>query len=188
MTDAKVENTCFSGGAEGADTLFGVLAEAAGHNVVHYHFRPNKAKQKNVKVLSEFHLIQSDPYLIDANKYIKRKFPTRSLDVDNLLRRNYYQIEASQRIYAATTIGDNGIPLGGTAWAVMMGILKGINEVYVYDQAYSAWCKFKGYDKSKKLVKWTKATGIPAPEGLYTGIGSRALTEDAVAAIHRLYA
>src|SRR4051812_27476324 len=113
------QSVCYSGGAEGADTLFGEFAEAAGHAVIHYHFRSNKAKLKHHKILSEFYLLQADPYLQDANKYIRRKYPTRTVDVDNLLRRNYWQIFDSTKIYAVTTLADRGIPLGGTAWAIV---------------------------------------------------------------------
>ena len=100
-------NICLSGGAVGADTTFGNCAESVGHTVVHYVFHGMRTKCKNGLIFVEQeNLLKADPYLKQANKILKRRFPTSSGYVNNLLRRNYYQVKETKRVYAVSSISD----------------------------------------------------------------------------------
>jgi hypothetical protein len=173
----------FSGGAPGADQLFGKLAKAAGHKVVHFSFEGHHEGIENRFPLSIRNLLVADTYLQDANKLLQRTFPTKTSDVNNLLRRNYYQVYDTERVYAATELDEKGRPKGGTAWAVVMAIQLSVPEIYVFD---TVWKKFSHLDKNRLIWEINKPT---RPQGKYTGIGSRPknLSPEAIQAITDLY-
>lgn len=179
-------NICYSGGAKpfqgfaSADLIFGECAEKAGHQVVHFSFKGHRHGQIHYKQLTEEQLMEADPWLRKANKILKRTYPTSSEHTNALLQRNYHQIKETKRIYAASTINDKGLVDGGTAWAVYMGILLNVPEIYVYDQVREDW--FSWIDSG-----WWALNEIPKPERKYTGIGTRKLTEIGVRAIKELY-
>lgn len=142
----KSSDIMLSGGAEGADTVFGKAAEKAGHQVVHWSFPKHKSKLKsNLVQLTEDHLVSVDPYIIRANKSIIRKFPTNSNYTNNLLRRNYYQVRWSESVYAVSKFDDNSKSLlkvdGGTAWACQM-----YADRFLYDREDWSICKMYLYD------------------------------------------
>lgn len=177
-------DVCYSGGSKGADKLFGECAEAAGHEVVHggfgNHFSP--CKKETIRQLPYVELVKADPHLKKCNERLQRTFPTRSEYVNNLLRRNYFQIIYSDRIYAATAMNDDYVPFGGTAWAILMGIDRGIKEVYVFDWGKDKWFFYNGYTWNEIELK-----DIPHPYGKYAGIGSSELPENGQQAIRDLY-
>lgn len=185
-----IENICYSGGAVGADTLFTECAEKVNHNFINYIFEKHHSKCKNLHTLKHEELILADDDLIKANKTIKRRFPTSNPFVNSLLRRNWWQIKETERVYAVAKIGYDGIVKGGTSWAVQLAIDKCLPEIYIYDfdntgerigqNCWKTWDAFEGW----KQIDFDK---IPKPFGKYTGIGSRELTDDAIEQIKLLY-
>jgi hypothetical protein len=133
--------------------------------------------------------------LLEANSILDRKYPTRSEYVNNLLRRNYYQISISDSIYAVCLIDKNGIPVGGTAWAIAMGVQRGIDRIYVFDPDKGAWFilnsvhKAQGsFNKSVWKSSWLHSFEMPPmPSGHYAGIGMSELPDNGAAEIRKLY-
>jgi len=177
-------NVLLSGGAIGADITFSDFAQSAGHSVIHFHFKGHnsKAPKETLVELTHEQLLIADEYLKKANKVLKRRFPTSNWFTNNLLRRNYYQIETSERCYAVSTIKD-GLVQGGTAWAcTLFTYVKHENktcECYVYCQNASQWYKWNTF--------WEPIVAPPSPHGIYTGVGSRDLKENGFEAIRNLY-
>jgi hypothetical protein len=182
---SEMINRCRSGGAKGADTLFGDLALAAGHEVIHWSFQGHySTRPDNTIQLNAFSLSKADIHLIEANKTINRKFPTRSEYVNNLLRRNYYQVLGADRVYASCAFDDMK-PRGGTAWALVMAINLGVPEIYNFDWVSGNWYQWGRYaDEGWDLIDFSL---IPRPHGEYAGIGSSELPENGAAAIRSLY-
>jgi hypothetical protein len=178
------DNVCLSGGADGADLMWGMTAGSRGDHVIHFSFAGHKSKAPptEVVVLTEEQLREADAHLEKANEALGRSVPYKKPWVVNLLRRNYYQVADSQRVYAVATFDKKMKVSGGTAWAVQMFIdLHGPNcEVYVYDQIKEQWFKWMGKG-------WLGMVGEPSPpQGIWTGIGSRDLNEAGKIAIRRL--
>jgi hypothetical protein len=176
-------NMCLSGGAVGADLQWGMTCGSAGHEVIHWSFVGHKtdAPEVEVVVLSEEQLLAADTYLRLANKTLKRGSLTkRSQFVINLLRRNWYQVQHAERLYAVSSI--EGVTVkGGTGWAVQMFIdrRQGLPcEAYVFDQKQEKWFCWKG--------RWVEITRPPKPYGIYAGIGTRKLNPAGKAAIRNL--
>lgn len=177
-------NICVSGGAIGADQQWGMTAGYLGHTVFHFSFAEHRANVPKIElvVLSEAMLREADPYVQKANQALKRKFPTKNDFVNNLLRRNWYQVRDTQAVYAVASLKKSGEVSGGTAWAVQMFIDRfdgGACPVYLFDQISEKWHTWNG-------TEWIVIDVVPRPEGVWTGIGSRELLPSGKAAIRTL--
>lgn len=181
---------CISGGAPGADSQFGMCAGLAGHTVFHFIFAAHRKKvsvpEHEIVVLTQEQLDEADYSLTLANETLGRTFPSKSIYTNNLLRRNYYQVRDSERVYAVAGIEmDKGTLYGGTAWAVQMFIDRhhgGPCEVYVFDQEQDGWFTWTG------AGGWVRMTeDPPTPHGVWTGIGtSKMFKDNGKAAVRRL--
>lgn len=176
-------NMCLSGGADGADLQWGMTAGFAGHEVVHWSFRGHKSQAplQEIAVLTTAQLEAADQYLERANKTLLRgSLNKRSTTVKNLLRRNWYQVEHAERLYAVAEI--HGIKVaGGTGWAVQMFIDRHNGypcEAYVFDQELVQWFCWKG--------EWAEIDSPPKPYGVWAGIGTRKLNLAGKTAIRTL--
>ena len=112
-----------SGGADGADTEWGEIASLHGHEVIHFSFDGHNTRCKNGQIirLPYNHLTVADPWLKKAKTYLHRQYPSKSKYVNNLLRRNYYQVKETDAVYAIGTFQPHtNIVDGGTAWATTM--------------------------------------------------------------------
>lgn len=184
---------CLSGGAIGSDTLWGEVALSLSHELIHFSFKSHNLNFKKfpeqkdkIYVLDYEDLLIADEYLKTANKTLNRKFPTRSNFNNNLLRRNYYQIKESERVYAIADIKYDVVQ-GGTGWAVQMFIDRKLKEApdsviecYVLDKITNMWFqynKFNGYEIIEE---------VPTPHGIWTGIGSRQLNEQHIESVIKI--
>lgn len=183
-------NICLSGGADGADIVWGMAAETAGHEVVHWTFAGHKSNANYLCELNDSQLRIADHYLELANKSLQRKWPTKSPTVNNLLRRNFYQVYYSDRVYAVSSIKEDNSLLhitGGTAWACQMFVDKWLYNthtstkpgLYIFDQISNNWYEWNG--------QWHQINLPPRPEGIYAGIGSREITDAGTQAILNVY-
>ena len=172
------ENVCFSGGAAGADRLFGMWASENGHEEIHFSFDKHKVHVKEETVIQlPTELLTCTEVLNQlklANRTLGRSVP-RFGYVYNLLARNSYQIYCTERVY---TIGELISPSqldGGTAWAVQMYLdLDGDNkEIYHYDIMDK-----KVYQYCNKTRQFIEVDTVPTPHGKWTGIGTRRATEE----------
>lgn len=184
------EELCLSGGAQGADSLWSRIAAKHGIDTIHFSFADHKkycSKAVGMRlIISQPRLDIADPFLMKAKKRNMRSYPCRSLNVSNLLRRNYYQVTDSSACYAVSRI-IHGVVDGGTSWAVAMFIDKWMLKhpfeecpCYVYDTITEQWYQWQ-YDE------FVLCYDVPTPKGIWTGIGSRELTPEAVIAMENLW-
>jgi hypothetical protein len=172
---------CLSGGADGADLQWGMTAGSRGHEVIHWSYAGHRtsAPEQEVVVLSVDQLETADVRLVKANRTLKRRIPS-NIYVRNLLRRNWYQVEHAERVYAVSTF-EGGKVAGGTAWATQMFIdrFSGLPcECYVFDQLAAKWFCWKG--------EWQEIISPPIPHGIYAGVGTRELNKAGKNAIRTL--
>lgn len=175
---------CYSGGSKGADELFGLEAEKVGHKVRHFSFWNHHSPCKNTFSLNMLQLQEGEEKAREVNKLLQRKYPTRMEYVNNLIRRNWYQVKESNRIYAVSFLEKNGFVGGGTGWTVTMGIQNGIREVYVFNYETGNWLR---YVPDTLPYEWEGVEKPSMPYGRYTGIGSHDLPENGERAIRSLY-
>lgn len=160
-----MDHVCLSGGADGADLLWGECAGRAGHSVFHFIFagHRSKAPAHEIAVLPDTILAEADEHVAKANRSLQRRFPTANPFTDNLLRRNWFQVRDAGSLYAVSTIRKGKVQ-GGTAWAVQMFIDRGGTDAFVFDQNQGLWCGW-----------------------VYAGIGSRAITDPGIIAIMEIF-
>jgi len=182
---------CFSGGAKGADHAWGLMAVNAGHELIHITFQGYKPVEENfVKKLTSFELDEANQYVATTAKSMKRKWPSQNPHVNNLLRRNYFQVRFAERVYAVANFlpDDNSVLKisGGTAWACQLYVdrwyagrdLKEC-ELYFYDMTSNKWMQW--------WETWKVIEKPPVPHGRYAGIGSRDITDEGILAIFAAY-
>lgn len=179
-----MENICYSGGADGADIMWGETALIHKHNLIHFMFGSHKNITKikqYAKILTKEELLTADPTLLKVNKVLKRSFPAHSDYVSNLLRRDYFQVKDSDAVYAIAGIDGNTV-FGGTAWAVesFKVLYPDSHDIYVFDQSrdeWYEWCLYLGFPH------WEPIDNPPVPQGRWTGIGTRSLEANGRSAI-----
>jgi len=178
---ALTRRTVHSGGAAGADTAFEEEGLAAGLAVKAHTFEGGHLKNANRVEHTAKELAQADVHLKKANQTLGRRFPAASPKVNNLLRRNYFQVKDSESVVAVGWI-KNGQVEGGTAWATQMGVDMD-KRVFVFDQHTNQW--FRWEDAADAYVK----TVPPAMKdmGDFAGIGSRNLRDSGRKAIRDFF-
>lgn len=171
---------CFSGGAKGADVLWGELAESLGHQVKHFSFAGHRCvATRNIHVLTETELAEAQVHLNQANKVLKRNPFPKSSNVRNLLRRNWFQVKDTDAVYAISKFEDGNVA-GGTAWAVQMAIDRRVPWIFLFEQEENQWYRWMyGNDA------WYQA--IPRiPKDKWTGIGTRDINYNGQQAIREI--
>ena len=161
----------YTGGAYGADALFGVLAHKYGVGK-QFHIRPvgNERIHKSLSKLGLQPLVAQSEHLlkavdkIDELLGIKLKLGTGA----NLLARNYYQVNKSESVLAVAYLtGDFKSVSGGTGMAVDLSIALNL-PTYVLDVTTENWFI---YDYSQN--KFISYMGTPPLTRKFTGVGTR---------------
>lgn len=172
------ENICLSGGAKGADSQWGMMAGRIGHQVIHWGFDriDSIVPEQELIILNDKQLDVADFYLRRANETLRRSYPTSNTYVNKLLKRSYYQIAWSDKLYAVGFFNDDYKIDGGTSWAVQMMIDMfehhekkfTDNCIYFFDQRSRVWYTWNN--------KWILLPSRPpVPSGIWAGIGTRKL-------------
>ena len=174
--------TLFSGGATGSDMYWQNLGAKFGVRVKAFSFEGHSRRNSARVVLSDEQLKQADEYLHKANRTLKRHFPANKPFVNNLLRRNWYQVKDTNGVFAVGQLSASRTTVeGGTGWAVQMAIdVK--KPVYVFDILSSSW---KRFDYKQKKFLCCKA--VPRLSLNFTAIGTRTLPENGKAAIEKIF-
>lgn len=160
----------YSGGAYGADQIFGVLAHKYGVGR-QIHIRPvgNLGNTKNLPNGVEVLVAQVEHLLkavdkIDELLGIKLKLGMGS----NLLARNYYQVNKSESVLAVAYLtGDFKSVKGGTRIAVDLSIALNL-PTYVLDVTTENW-----YSYNYEANQFQLYSGIPTLTRKFTGVGTR---------------
>ena len=161
----------YTGGAYGADTLFGVLSDQYGVGK-QFHIRPigNTKIHKTLVKLGYGPLVAPEDKLAFARDKIQELIGlklTSNLG-NNLKARNYFQVSNSESVLAVAKLKpDMKSVNGGTSVAVDLGIALNL-PVYVLDVTTESWYM---YDSIAK--KFTPFSGIPPLTRKFTGVGTR---------------
>lgn len=163
--------TMLSGGADGADYEWGIAATLNDHDVIHFTFDGHKSMcdPSQIFKLSDTDLHAANPWLMKAKNHLRRHYPSKSKYVNNLLRRNYFQVKETDAVYAIGTFNPHSAAVdGGTAWATTMFCLIHDKPFYFFHQDKGKWFEkhIDGYHKEIRIP--------PKPvTGVWTGIGTR---------------
>lgn len=183
-----MSNTCYSGGADGADLVWGNIAKEHGHRVTHFSFNGHRtrANPEDVIRLDEKQLLAADPYLTQAIINLKRaRLEKRTEFVKSLLRRNWWQVRDATACYAVSHL-HKGVVAGGTGYAVQMFIDRGLMSMnsgpWIFDQEQLKWFRW-----NRSWARWEATNEVPPPTDRYAGIGTREINRAGIAAVEDVY-
>lgn len=190
------EFTLHSGGAYGADQLFGDYCTQYGIEQKHYYCgekSQTNAPLGNTMVTDE-DMLEGQKEIAKAAKFLwDYQYETMK---DYRLVRNWSQIKYCDAVFAigyaglkdepVTTWNDNrkyvrDCVAGGTGYAVAMAILHN-KPVYVYFQDFDVWAKYSYEEETYMQIDY-----IPKLTNNFAGIGSRNITDNGVKAIKQLF-
>ncbi|XP_077988570.1 histone-lysine N-methyltransferase SETMAR-like [Glandiceps talaboti] len=180
-----------SGGALGSDLFWQKIGCKYGIRTHAYSFEGHSQNNPARVELSSQDLKQADVHVHKANKVLHRIFPTQSNFINNLLRRDWFQVRDTECVFAVGKITKNRRTVeGGTGWTVQMAVDER-KPVYVFDckmnmvtkvtEGSCAWYKF-----DFKLTKFMLAE-TPILTHSFSGIGTRDLPERGKAAIREVF-
>jgi hypothetical protein len=172
----------FSGGAAGAEAMFGVCAERHGIEEVNFTFEGHDPeRRRGVRVLNHEELQAGDVSLDYVSRLMNRRY-TQAVTIRKVLQTLWYQVNAGQEIYVVgATLPDRTVR-GGTGWGAEFAKLCN-KPLHVFDQDKDAWFKWDGNE-------WTRLAAAAGPlitHPHFTGTGTRTLQANGHRAIEQLY-
>ena len=181
---AATGRLCLSGAAPGSDAYWGDLAWQRGDGVVHWSFAGHSRAQcaGEVAELTTSQLARADSALRIAADALARPWPPRSPYAASLLRRDFFQADFADALYAIAKFDRAGRMLGGTAWTVQMFLDRFTGShvpAFAFDQRGGRWLERRG-------ASWQPVAEVPSPAGIWAGIGTRDLDATGMAAIQEL--
>ncbi|MBI9078689.1 MAG: hypothetical protein JEY79_02995 [Pseudodesulfovibrio sp.] len=171
--------TLFSGGAQGAESEFGRLAEQYGLAEVNYTFEGHKiSRTRGVRFLTNEELARKDVSLTYVSKLLGRKF-TNAEKMRKVLQTIMYQVESGHEVFVVGTIQEDGTVKGGTGWGAEFAKICN-KALYVFGQKKNGWFKWeKG--------EWITVENPVITDRHVTGTGTRFLEENGKKALEELF-
>ena len=175
----KNEAILFSGGAQGAESEFGLAAERFGIEEVNFSFEGHEMyRKRGIRVLNHEELKQGDVSLTYVSNLMNRKFPQTPL-FRKILQSIWFQINSGQEIFVVGKILDDNTVKGGTGWGAEFAKLCN-KPLYVFDQEQNGWYKWNGDN-------WISTKSPVISLAHFTGTGTRMLNSKGKKAIEELF-
>lgn len=172
--------TLFSGGAQGAESEFGNVAEKFGVQEVNFSFEGHKIEStRGLRMLTTEELLRKDVSLTYVSKLLDRNF-SNAPHIRMVLRTIMYQVEAGHEVFVIGNILENGTVNGGTGWGAEFAKICN-KPLFVFDQVKDGW--FTWTDG-----KWEPAKAPVISKTHFTGTGTRFLEDNGRKAIAELFA
>jgi len=170
--------TLYSGGANGAEALFGEEAEKWGVHEVNFTFDGHKqARTRGRYELSPRELAAGDVSLVYVSRRLRRTYSEGSL-IRRVLQTLWHMVSRSQQVFVLGHIQEDGTVVGGTGWSVELAKMWNKN-LWVFDQQQKEWFRWDG-------DQWLP--GNPVVESIhFTGTGTRYPTDEGQAAVRDLF-
>ena len=178
----------FDGSDNPASVIAAEKASLVGHTVstVTYPGSGLDTVDNHRYMLDIEHLKEANRYLLRANKSMHRSWPRQQLSADNALRRDMWIARWTHRIYVFGLFTQDASLLKiGTdvAWTAQMDV-----DRFLYDQEPIELCELFMFDMKSESwwqwqQQWSRTDAVPAPDGVYTVLGTDKLTNAGKAAL-----
>lgn len=176
---APKDCTLYSGGARGAESEFGRLAEKYGIKEVNYTFEGQKTERTGgLKVLTQEELVRKDVSLTYVGKLLNRTF-TNAEKMRKILQSVMYQIDSGHEIFIVGVIQEDNTVKGGTGWGAEFAKICN-KPLYVFGQAKNGWFKWE-------KTEWVAVEKPVITHRQFTGTGTRFLEENGKKALEELF-
>ncbi len=169
----------YSGGAKGAETIFGRNAERVGIQVVNFSFNGHQVEYNNgLRVLTTEELQRKDVSLTYVSQLLNRKFSNAPL-MRKVLQTIMYQIENGMEVFVVGAIQTDNTVKGGTGWGVEFAKICN-KPIFVFDQTRDVW---HTWDKNT----WRSCPDPKISQTHFTGTGTRFIEANGEKAIQELF-
>jgi hypothetical protein len=190
-----------SGGAVGADSVFGMHAEQYGITEQHYSYRGHEnCRSRGRVILSEEQLAAADPDLLSVLSPTVSAVDQRREPVWRFWQRDWYQVLHTDEVFVVTKDIDrfldlSGPPAEGAAVAVAVAIQRRqrCQRVFAFDQGKKRWFRWLRdeavLDPADALAAFEPVDdgGVHIRGKDFTGIGTRTINEPGIKAITDLF-
>lgn len=172
------EVTIYSGGARGAEAVFGEAANAWGLKEVNFTFQGHHIlRTVNTVELTMEELAKSDMVMNEVSRRLARDYSTRPW-MRSILQSICHQVNKGYQVFVVGTIMEDQSVKGGTGWAAELAKLFN-RPLSVYDQDRHAWYGWHA-------GAWVKEEPFIQHYNI-CGTGTRHLNESGAAAIRELF-
>lgn len=170
--------TLYSGGATGAEALFGETAARHGIAEVNFTFDGhNQARSEGAVVLDERELAAGDVSLVYVAHRLHRHWD-KTETLRKVLQTQWHVVSHASQVFVVGNIQPDGTVHGGTGWSVELA-RRWNKRVWVFDQTHGTWFTWSG-------SAWTR--GVPVIETPdFAGTGTRFLNEAGRTAVIDLF-
>lgn len=170
--------TMFSGGAMGAETLFGEIASQFGLREINFTYAGQQLKRmENVVVLSPQELATGSTSLAYVSKVLRRDWE-RNLQLRSVLQVLWHIVSHAEQLFIIGIIQPDNTVHGGTGWSVELA-KRWQKPVWVYDQDMEKWMTWDG-------SQWVPDIPVINKKNI-AGSGTRFVTQGARTAILELF-
>ncbi|WP_372473443.1 hypothetical protein AB4865_11530 [Capnocytophaga sp. ARDL2] len=183
MDKKKNKITCYSGGAEGADSYFEYFSLLHQLAVVPFSYKTKFHNSEHKRELTEDEYHEGVAMVVKVNEVLKRSHIQKYY---RLLARNWFQIKYVKQVFAiGEFVRSSHRPIeikGGTAWAVEMAKIQML-PIYFYEQKEMQWFEYD-YKKFQFVLCKDK---VKITENAFAGIGTRKINIFGIGAIEQLF-
>lgn len=174
------ESILYSGGAPGAEALFGQLAEQYGLEEVNYSFDGHHPeRERGVRVLTGEELALKDVSLTYISRLMNRNFTSAPI-FRKVLQSICWQISSGHEVFVIGTILDDYTVKGGTGWGAEFAKICN-KPLYVFDQARNHWYRWE-------KAQWQPIDPPTINHRHFAATGTRFLEDNGRKAIEALFA
>ena len=170
--------TMFSGGAMGAEALFGEIASQFGLREINFAYAGQQLKRiENVVVLTPQELATGSTSLAYVSKVLRRDWE-RNLQLRSVLQVLWHIVSHAEQLFIIGIIQPDNTVHGGTGWSVELA-KRWQKPVWVYDQDMEKWMTWDG-------SQWIPDIPVINKKNI-AGSGTRFVTQAARVAIIELF-
>ncbi|MDR2892891.1 MAG: hypothetical protein LBV80_07400 [Deltaproteobacteria bacterium] len=168
----------YSGGAAGAESCFGGMAEQYGLQEVNFSFEGHQSERtRGLRILTTDELALKDVSLSYVSKLMNRQFTSAPL-FRKVLQSICWQVSSAHEVFVVGEIMPDDTVKGGTGWGAEFSKICN-KRLLVFDQNKDAWFRWDS--------AWVPAPDARITERLFTGTGTRFLEENGKKAIIELF-
>lgn len=170
----------YSGGAPGAEALFGAIAESYGVQEVNYSFDGHQQERsRGLRVLTMEELALKDVSLAYVSRLMSREY-TRAPLFRRVLQSICWQVSSGEEIFVVGSIQEDGTVKGGTGWGAEFAKICN-KPLFVFDQDRDIWFAWMESE-------WVEAGQPQVSTRHFTGTGTRFITDSGRRAVEDLFA
>jgi hypothetical protein len=172
--------TLYSGASKGAESDFGMWAEAYGIQEINFTFptHPN-VRARGLYELTDEEMLRGDVSLAYVSRLLSRNYIGKGETFRRVLQTIFHIVSHSREVFVIGEIQEDMTVRGGTGWGAEFAKLNN-KRLHVFDQVQDAWFLWAGKN-------WEREERAIVREAHFAGLGTRNLQPNGSKAIEALF-